>query len=317
LIIRFGYVSTSLSLWDISPSRTITFTRYKQLTDTERKEKLFSLTKENIQNTLRTLYFNAAYGIKLYRFSSSIVPLATHPEVRWNFVDPFLIEWKEIGDFVKKNHMRVSFHPNQFTLFTSPKKEITDNAVKDMEYHYQMLEAMGLEEQSIINIHIGGAYGDKETTLSRFTKNLKQLPGKIKKRMTLENDDKTYTASETLKVCKEENIPFIFDYHHHIANPSDMDIDQLLPEIFQTWEHTGLIPKVHLSSPKSKKEIRSHADYVDPSFIFPFLKMAKELNTDFDVMIEAKKKDLALIRLMEELQKIRGIKRVGGATLQW
>jgi UV DNA damage endonuclease len=317
LIIRFGYVSTSLTLWETSTSRTITFTRYKKLTKEERKEKLLSITKENLQNTTRTLLFNAAYQIPLYRFSSSIVPLATHPEVRWNFIDPFINEWKEIGQIVTEHKMRVSFHPNQFTLFTSPKKEITENSIIDMDYHYQMLAAMGIEENSMINIHIGGAYGDKKTTLVRFAENLKQLPSHIKDRMTLENDDKTYTALETLKVCEIEQIPFVFDYHHHYANSLEEPLSDLLPRIFKTWELSKLRPKVHLSSPKSEKEIRSHAVYVDVQFILPFLQLVKELNVDIDVMIEAKKKDLALMKLLNDLSRIRGIKRIGGATIEW
>lgn len=317
LIIRFGYVSTSLTLWEASPSRTITFTRYKKLTKEERKEKLLSITKENLQNTIRTLLFNAAYQIPLYHFSSSIVPLATHPEVRWNYIDPFINEWKEIGQIVTKHQMRVSFHPNQFTLFTSPKKDITENSIIDMDYHYQMLEAMGIEKNSMINFHIGGAYGDKKTTLVRFAENLKQLPSHIKDRMTLENDDKTYTALETLKVCEKEQIPFVFDYLHHYANSQEEPLSDLLPRIFQTWELSKLRPKVHLSSPKSEKEIRSHADYVDVQFVLPFLQLVKELNVDIDVMIEAKKKDLALMKLLNDLSRIRGIKRIGGATIEW
>src|SRR4051812_20955184 len=136
--IRFGYVSTAISLWDASPAKALTYTRYQQLSPREREEKLLQVTKQNLDHTLRMLYYNLAHEIELYRFSSSIVPLATHPEVRWDFTTPFQTEWLEIGEIVKKKRQRVSFHPNQFTLFTSPKKKITENAVIDMTYHYQM-----------------------------------------------------------------------------------------------------------------------------------------------------------------------------------
>lgn len=312
--IRFGYVSTAITLWDASPSKTVTFTRYKQMSKEERMNKLLEVTKQNLNHTLRMIYYNLSHEIELYRFSSSIVPLATHPEVRWDFQSPFRDEWREIGDLVRKHQLRVSFHPNQFTLFTSSKPKITENAVIDMEYHYQMLEAMGVK--GVINIHIGGAYGDKEQSIARFHENLKSLPVYIKNVMTLENDDKTYTAEETLAVCEKQTIPLVFDYHHHMANLSESPLEELLPRIFRTWDHVKYIPKIHISSPKSDKEFRSHADFVDPEFIMPFIKSLKEIGEDVDFMIEAKAKDQALLKLVEDLSKVRGIKRISGGSIE-
>lgn len=315
--IRFGYVSHALSLWECSPAKTLTYTRWKALGKDEQMEKLLDVTKQNLMNTLRAVHYNIAQQILLYRFSSSIIPLATHPEAKWDFVSFFQEEFRQIGDLVKQSGMRVSFHPNQFTLFTSDKAHITENAVTDMEYHYKMLEAMGIADSSLINIHVGGAYGNKEKAVERFHQNLLSLPLSIKLRMTLENDDKTYTTEETLAICEKETIPLVFDYHHHEANVSSTPLEELLPEIFRTWDSIPLKPKVHLSSPKSEKEFRSHADYVSLDFILPFLQMARELNEDFDVMIEAKQKDKALLQLVEDISKIRGVKRAGGSTIIW
>ncbi|WHZ03043.1 UV DNA damage repair endonuclease UvsE [Neobacillus sp. YX16] len=314
--IRFGYVSTAITLWDASPSKTLTFTRYQLLSEQDRREKLLELTRLNLQHTLRMLYYNLAHEIELYRLSSSLVPLATHPEILWDYVTPFQSEWKELGDVIKKNNLRVSFHPNQFTLFTSPQAKITDNAVIDMEYHYRMFEAMGVKDRGMMNIHIGGAYGDKVETIVRFHENLKKLPPHIKRVMTLENDDKTYNAEETLIACEKEKVPFVFDYHHHMANLCETPLEQLLPRIFQTWDHVDHIPKIHISSPKGEKEFRSHADFVDLEFILPFLKMIKEFDQDVDFMIEAKKKDQAALKLVEDISKLRGYKRVSGAAIE-
>jgi UV DNA damage endonuclease len=314
--IRFGYVSHAVSLWDASPAKTVTFTRYQQLGAEERKDKLLFVTKENLKHTLRMLYYNLGHEIELYRLSSSIVPLATHPDILWDFVTPFLQEWLEIGDLVKKKRLRVSFHPNQFTLFTSPQKKITNNAVVDMEYHYKLLKAMGIEASSLINIHIGGAYGDKEKTIKRFYENLKTLPLDIKKVMTLENDDKTYNAEETLAACERVGVPFVFDYHHHMANPCAAPLEDLLPRMFGTWAGRTFPPKVHISSPKNEKEFRSHADFVSVEFMMPFLKLLQEYGQDIDFMIEAKAKDQALLKLVDDLSKVRGIKRISGGALE-
>ncbi|MEH7108551.1 UV DNA damage repair endonuclease UvsE [Bacillus sp. JJ1764] len=315
--IRFGYVANALGLWDASPSKALTFARYSALPKNERMEKLKSITAQNLQHTKRILYYNIAHEIELYRFSSSLVPLATHPEVMWDFISPFKQEWEELGQLVKKFKLRVSFHPNQFTLFTSPRDEVTTNAVTDMEFHYKMLEAMDAIGSALINIHIGGAYGDKETSLNRFHQNIKTLPLEIKKVMTLENDDKTYDVLETLDTCEKENIPMILDYHHFMANKGEVDLPLYLQRIFDTWNSFHLSPKVHISSPKSEEAYRSHADYVDLDFVLPFLKMAKELNQDFDIMIEAKQKNLAMHKLVEDIASLRGVKRISGSSVDW
>lgn len=315
--IRFGYVANALGLWDASPSKSLTFTRYSALPKNERMEKLKLVMAQNLHHTKRILHYNIAHEIKLYRFSSSLVPLATHPEVMWDFVAPFKTEWEELGELVQKYQIRPSFHPNQFTLFTSPREEVTINAVKDMEYHFKMLEAMNVVEKGIINIHIGGAYGNKEKSLKSFHQNIKMLPTEIKKHMTLENDDKTYNVEETLLTCEKEKIPMILDYHHYMANKGEIDLPDYLQRIFKTWDRIGHLPKVHISSPKSDQEYRSHADFVSLEFIIPFLKMAKILNQDFDIMLEAKQKNLAMLKLIENIASIRGVKRISSAVLEW
>jgi UV DNA damage endonuclease len=315
--VRLGFVANSLALWDSSPSKTMTYRRFTELPAQERIEKLMEVTRQNLAHTKRILYYCAAHEIELYRLSSSIVPLATHPDVEWDFLSPFKEEWRELGSLIKKFGIRASFHPNQFTLFTSPRQEVTDNAVKDMEYHYMMLEYMGVEKQSVINIHIGGTYGDKKAALDKFHENVKTIPPEVKGIMTLENDDKTYNVSETLAACQKEDIPMVLDIHHHEANLSEHPLEEYLEEIFRTWEGRDLVPKIHISSPKSEKAFRSHSDYVDPDFVKPFFKTLKKFGKDVDFMIEAKHKDLAMLKLIEDLSSIRGVKRISGGVVEW
>ncbi|KWU67211.1 UV damage endonuclease UvdE [Bacillus mycoides] len=317
MIIRFGYVSHATALWDCSPAKTMTFTSWKKLKKQEREDKLYNVTLQNLEHTIRILHYNIAHEIPLYRLSSSIVPLATHPEVEFDYIQIFATLWRKIGALIQEHNLRVSFHPNQFTLFTSDKPHITTNAITDMTYHYNVLNAMGIADSSYINIHVGGAYGNKEKAIERFHENIQKLPYHIKRQMTLENDDKTYTTSETLAICQKEKIPFVFDYHHHIANLCNEPLEGLLPMIFKTWSHTNVLPKVHISSPRSEKEFRAHADYIDLEFIKPFLHITKKINHNFDIMIESKQKDLAMLQLICELSSIRGIKRINSATLQW
>lgn len=315
MLTSFGFVSTALNLYEASPAKTMTFATYQKREKKEREAQLLAITKNNLERTLRVLHYCIAHELPLYRMSSSIVPLATHPEAAWDYLKETKKECKEIEKLVEKYSIRTSMHPNQYTLFTSPRPEVTVNAVKDMQYHYDLLKGMGIEDRSYINIHIGGAYGDKTSALERFYENIKMLPADIKCRMTLENDDKTFTTEETLEVCENEGIPLMFDYHHYKANPGDTPLEELIPRFVETWKNTGRPPKVHLSSPKDAKAYRSHHDYVSLEYVLPFFKMISEFTDELDVMIEAKQKDRATLQLINELEKVRGFKRMSGGTI--
>jgi UV DNA damage endonuclease len=315
MITSFGFVSTALNLYEASPAKTMTFATYQKRDKKEREAQLLAITKNNLERTLRVLHYCIAHELPLYRMSSSIVPLATHPEAAWDYLKKIKQECKEIEKLVKKYNLRTSMHPNPFTFFTSPRPEVTVNAVKDMHYHFDLLKGMGIEDRSYINIHVGGAYGDKKSALERFYENIKTLPSDVKSRMTLENDDKTFTTEETLEVCEKEGVPLMFDYHHYKANPGTTPLEELLPRFVQTWKNTGRPPKVHLSSPKDDKAYRSHHDYVSLDYVLPLFKMVSEFTEELDVMIEAKQKDRAALQLINELEKVRGFKRMNGGTI--
>ncbi|WP_026691627.1 UV DNA damage repair endonuclease UvsE [Alteribacter aurantiacus] len=314
--IRFGFVSHALSLWDASPAHTTTWAHAKKLTKDERHEKLHVITAKNIAHTKRAIHYCIAHQIDLFRLSSSMVPLSTHPEAAWDYVTPFKKEWADLGQLIKDHHIRTSFHPNQFTLFTSDKQDVTDRAVEDLRYHHKMADAMGLDECRFV-LHVGGIYGDKEKAIERFSKNINQMPTSLKNRLMLENDDKSYHTEDVLAICREEQIPLVFDYHHHVVFPGEAPLEELMPRVIESWKHTGLRPKVHLSSPKDKERSRAHAAGLDVNFVKPFFEMMRQYDTDFDVMIEAKQKDKALLTFMEDVSAIRGVRRVTGASVEY
>jgi UV DNA damage endonuclease len=105
--IRFGYVANATCLWEASPAKTLTFKRFSMLGQEQGMKKLLEVTKQNIENTRRILYYNTAHQIEVYRLSSSIVPLATHPDIEWDFVTPFANEWRVLGDWIKQHQLRL------------------------------------------------------------------------------------------------------------------------------------------------------------------------------------------------------------------
>ncbi len=169
---------------------------------------------------------------------------------------------------------------------------------------------MGLDENYKLVLHVGGEYGNKEESKKRFISRYFSLPSDIKKRIILENDDKIYNIRDVLDICLNLNIPMVLDVHHHICNNNGENLSEHLPSIFSTWKNCTFPPKIHFSSPKSIKEKRNHADYINTEAFVEFLSIAKSLHTSFDVMLEAKCKDLALIKLSNELENVSWIKRI-------
>ncbi|TMV44481.1 UV DNA damage repair endonuclease UvsE [Paenibacillus mesophilus] len=310
MIVRLGYVAMSTVVENASPSRTMTATSFAKIADREAAvRKLERLAAENLHNTLRLLRHNRAHDIQLYRFSSRLIPLIGHELLAdWDPIPTLADEFRTLGDYAKEHGMRVSFHPDHFTVLSTPREEVLRSSVEDLRRHTRMLEAMGLDDRAKCNIHVGGTYGDKNKAGERFIRHFQQLDDAVRRRITLENDDKTFTALETLAISERVGAPMVLDVHHHDVNPGGETIFSLWPRIAATWTGQDIPPKIHMSSPKSEKDPRGHADYVEADKLLAFLRTAAEAGTErLDVMLEAKMKDSALFKLMEDLGAIEGI----------
>jgi len=407
MIVRFGYVAMSVHIKNASPSKTMTATLFQTLADREAAiRKLERIAAENLHNTLRLLKHNKGEGIKLYRLSSKLIPLLTHELLEgWDPLDALEEDFRRLGDYAKTNGMRLSFHPDHFTVLSTPRQDVLEKSVKDLDWHVSMLERMGLDERYKCNIHIGGTYGNKEKAYHRFLEQFAAMPDRLRHRITLENDDKTFTAKETLEACKAVGVPMVLDVHHHAVNNEGVRIVELWEDIQRTWlaekaraelslraageadgERIGaegapalqpervpvgvgaaapssvgagghaagtaapsggatadahaagtaalsggaavptageptltdelLAPKIHVSSPKSEKDPRGHANYVDSESFYAFLREIAPMTPRLDVMIEAKMKDDALFRLVEKIAAKPGVRRLGGAIVE-
>jgi UV DNA damage endonuclease len=313
--VRFGYVAIALGVPEGSPNKTATAKTLEKIADREgRFGRLRRLMRANLETTLRILRYNAAHEVSLYRFTSKTVPLATHPlAAGWDYIADGQPLWREIGDYVKLHGMRVSAHPDHYTLLNSPKPEVLAASLTDLDYHARMLVAMGLPPSPSLVLHVGGQYREKAAALRRFADRCAALPGRLAARLMVENDDKIFTAAEVLGLCEELGRPMVLDIHHHRVNGGG-DLGELWPRIAATWGDGT--PKVHVSSPKDDRDRRAHADYVDPADVLPFLRLARETGRDLDVMVEAKRKDEAMFRLVEELAAEPGVRRAGQAAVE-
>jgi UV DNA damage endonuclease len=316
MLIRFGYVAMALNILDGSPNKTITHTNLLKInTAADRFKKLRKLTKTNLDCLLRVLKYNKFQHIHVFRITSKLIPLATHPITKnWDYLEEFKEQLAEIGTYIRQNKMRVSAHPDHFTLLNSPDETVVNSSIDTLTYHAKLFEMMGLDNNAKLVLHIGGAYKDKASAAQRFITNYNQLPVSIKGRIILENDDKIFTAKDTLQLCKIIKAPMVTDIHHHDCCNDGETLQNLWPDILKTWNHA--LPKIHFSSPKSDKKYRAHADFIDPEQFFSFLQQVKIFNCDFDVMIEAKQKDKALFQLIDDLKNQFKINMIDDTTIE-
>ena len=317
MIIRLGYVAIALNLGKVTSSSTLTYTRYLKLNEEDRLKKLKEVTHSNIEALEKILKYNIDNNIHFYRMTSNFIPLATHPDVMWDYLKYFKKDLEYIGKLIKDNNLRVDAHPDQFNVINSDRESVVENTLRTLNMQVDLFEAMNYEQGKLV-IHIGGAKGGKDIALDRFINNLKKFPQRITDRLILENDDKTFNAEEVLNICEQVKLPMVFDVHHHNCNNCKEDIKSLLPKIFRTWEDEELVPKIHFSSPREFEKDRKHSDYIDAKRFLEFIYEAKEsVNKDFDIMIEAKKKDITLNTLVKDLRQLtKEIKFIDNSTLE-
>jgi len=260
--------------------------------------RLKQVIAHNLKETERTIQHCISEGIKLFRLSSDLVPFATHDIMKdINYMSWMQSDLKRIGNIVKNNNMLLSMHPSQMCCINSNKEDVVKSSIKDLIYHYDILNTMGLNDFNII-IHVGGIYGNKSEAMQRFVNVFNSLPVDLRNHILLENDDKSYTVSDIMEIYKETGVRLVLDIHHMYCNNDGTELD--LEAIFATCG-VGKVPKIHVSSPKSDKEFRSHSDMIDYDYCKDFFEKYKEL--EFDVMIEAKDKDLAVDKFIEDYRK--------------
>lgn len=305
--VRLGYVSISKVL-NITPSHTITYKNYMKLSKLERYKKLDEIINKNLDAFLNILKFNLKNEIYFYRATSTLIPLATHPLVDYNWKNKYNLKFKKIGEFINKNKMRVDFHAEEFCVLNSIKEDVVNSSINILKNYQTMLQKLGICGKIVL--HVGSTYPNKEEALNRFINNFNKLDDSLKKLIILENDDKSFSVVDTLYLCKKLHIPMVLDYHHHLCLHDDINIKKYINEIFDTWNNDLLLPKVHFSTPKSNLEYRAHNEFINASDFIKFIDEISFINRDFDVMLEAKGKDEALFKLVDELKiKYKFIKK--------
>jgi UV DNA damage endonuclease len=285
--------------------RTTTAKALSSLPRDEQLAKLSLICIHNAVNLKLALETVQRLGIGSFRIMSPLFPRMTHPQVGYQLAD--LPEGVAIGELLGQirsyaagNDIRLSFHPDQFVVLSSPTPLVVENSIGELAYQGMLAEAVGAE---VINIHAGGVYGDKAQALQRLGDVVQYLPDRVRSRLTLENDDVSYTVRDLLPICQRLSIPLVYDVHHHRCNPDGLSIEEATRLAGETWRAVGREQYCHLSSPKGgwgPGNSKPHADYIDLADL-PESWLERKMTVD----IEAKAKEQAVLRLMQEISGLQ------------
>jgi UV DNA damage endonuclease len=260
--------------------------------------RLAGLCLENARALQQAISFCASHGIGGFRINSQILPVKTHPEAGYDVADlpdgeGIVAAFTQAGELARDLGVRLTFHPDQFVLLNSPKEDVVERAIADLVYQTEVAEWVGAD---VINIHGGGVYGDKPGALARLARTIEHLPPSVRQRLTLENDDRSYTPKDLLPVCREAGIPLVYDVHHHRCLPDGLSVAEASQAALATWNRE---PLFHISSPKAgwgDTDSKPHHDYIDLADV-----PNEWRDVDLTIEVEAKAKEDAILKLRGEL----------------
>jgi UV DNA damage endonuclease len=280
-----------------------TATAVSRMNRNDAMAKLARLCAANAEALFASLQFCAAHGIGCFRINSQILPLKTHPQHGYQLAElpggeQIICRFRDCRAFAQKNALRTCFHPDQFVVLNSNRPEVVSASIAELEYQAEVAEWVGAD---VVNIHGGGAFGDKQKALAAFARALDFLSPRARSRLTLENDDRTYTPADLIPLCRSAGVPFVYDVHHHRCNRDGKSEEETTAIALATWQRE---PIFHVSSPIdgwSGSAPHRHHEFINVDD-FPRC----WLDLDLTVEVEAKAKELAVLKLNKELEKRLG-----------
>lgn len=289
---KIGYACTPLSI----PYKTTRSCILKNFT----KETFIKCVKENLIDLMQILQWNVNNDIFMFRISSDIIPFGSHSINQLEWWEIFNEELKECGEFIKKNGIRVSMHPGQYTVLNSPNEEIVEKSIKDLEYHCRFLDSLEVDYTNKIILHVGGIYNDKEQAMKRFITNFSKLSPSAQQRLIIENDDKSYNIEDVLSICNQLNIPAVFDNLHHKINSCSFTWQKIMNQVKKTWKPEDGPVKFHYSDQDEIKKGGAHSKTVNTKNFIAYMKSIEDIKAD--VMIEVKDKEISALKCIYSLR---------------
>ena len=296
---RIGYacINTRLQTEGVQTSRGM----IRRTFDAKGVAYASQLAVQNARDLGRILQWNADNGIRVFRITSCLVPWASEFELDQM---PDFEEFKGLlagcGQLAVETGQRLSFHPGPFNCLSSDSERVIQNSIRDLRIHGELADLIGLPRShwSKINIHLGGRHGDGERAIGNFARSFERLPESVRTRLTLENDDRPnlFSTRDLLDAHRLTGVPIVHDFHHHRFCDGGWSQEEALDAAMSTWP-AGIRPVTHYSESASEVEGKrvapnAHSDYVRSRIPL--------LDRGFDVVLEAKAKEDAVLRYLAE-----------------
>ena len=306
--IQLGLCCLNITLRECNPSVYASRRMIQRTIKEKGIEELKRRIRYNLADLIKMIEWNEKNGIKVFRISSDLFPHKANPNIDSYDFDFALDLLKKAGNLAKKYNQRITMHPGQYNVVGTPNKKSFDKTILDLEYQATLLDLMGMDHNSVMVVHGGGVYGNKELTKNRWCEQFHKLPENVKKRLVLENCEKNFSIKDCLEVSKRINIPVVLDSHHFscykLLHPNETFESEsfYISEILQTWKKRKIKPKFHVSEQGTGK-CGHHSDFIEnlPNYM---LEIPEKFDVDIDIMIEAKKKELAIFRLYKKYPKL-------------
>ena len=291
-----GYVGQNLTL-GLTTGRTL------RLANLANEERLAEVIAANLADLEAILAWNVAHDIRAFRISSSLIPFASHPTFRLDWLERFAATLERVASFAADHEVRLSMHPGQYTVLNALKPAVVEAALAELEYSAHVLDAVA-GELGTMTLHVGGAYGDPDAAKARAVRAATRLSDGALARLTFEHDDTTFDLDDALEVAGAVGVPVIFDLHHHRCLHRRAawrdDLSALLERVLASWGDR--VPKVHVSSARAPGA-KAHADFVEDADLDLALAVLREGGGDrpVDVMLKAKAQEGAVVRQLTRL----------------
>lgn len=264
------------------------------------RERLWETVSSNLDHLQNLLEFNRLHGLDFFRITSDLVPFASHPVCTDDWGEHFRDRFEEIGRFIIKSKFRISMHPDQFTLINSKREDVFENSVRELNYHARVMDLMGLDLTARIQIHVGGVYGDRISSMKRFVRRFAGLDEPVRRRLTIENDDRSYSLSDCLFISRNTGIPVLFDqFHHRLLNRGE-SVRQAVESAEATWEPASGPLMVDYSSQEPGGRRGTHAETIDLEDFKAFIGEIQGIEAD--IMLEIKDKETSALKALRAIR---------------
>ncbi len=293
-MVHLGYVGINTLL--PTASKTFRLANYSQV-------RMLETGRKNLYALRVILQWNVEHKVKIFRITSGLIPFGSHSINSGIWKKELKEELREIGDFIRRNFLRVSMHPGQYTVINTPNSEFYERSLKDLQYHCAVLDLMELDGSHKVVIHGGGTYQNRQHSTTVLLQRLEGMSEPIRMRLVIENDERNFSAADIYVVCKKTGYPGLLDVFHHQCFPSfqNLGIKEIIEQFRETWPDSQR-QKIHYSNQAPEKHRGAHSEGIDLEQFSRFYEKVQDM--ELDIMLETKDKQQSVLKIRKSFPEI-------------